>query len=376
MKKNSFKSAFSELYLISPVVYKAVLENIKNSGQGDLQELEKLNKNFLTDEGKPVLEQATESSTQIQSPNTTSIGTQQSSDSDIIETQTNPNHIANSQTTPIVDNFSQATQTVQDQNTQMTQTDNNQYAQSTQTLPLNTTSVSSQTTPNAENFSKEIQTTQPNYVTNSSQTMPDVQHTSQAIQTIPPPIPSVAPPTPSASIAVPLQKETQQIVDTQGSLNDSKKLYKCDYCTTQFTRLFSKQRHTKNIHGITTARKRKSENSAMPQKESKIKKTTPMQKSQIPRPVGGVIALAKNRNAVKRPIGQGDSKIPRLIKRKIFKDQILPKNIDTKLKRKTSNKPLEPEVPVEEKRPDRGAKRKAKDQMKKSTKKRKSFQNW
>ena len=70
MKKNSFKSAFSELYLISPVVYKAVLENIKNSGQGDLQELEKLNKNFLTDEGKPVLEQATESSTQIQSPNT------------------------------------------------------------------------------------------------------------------------------------------------------------------------------------------------------------------------------------------------------------------------------------------------------------------
>ena len=88
MKKNSFKSAFSELYLISPVVYKAVLENIKNSGQGDIQELEKLNKNFLTDEGKPILEQTTESSTQIQSPNTTSIGTQQSSDSGIIETQT------------------------------------------------------------------------------------------------------------------------------------------------------------------------------------------------------------------------------------------------------------------------------------------------
>ena len=389
MKKNSFKSAFSELYLISPVVYKAVLENIKKSGGGGLQELEKLNKNFLMEEGKPVLEQA-----QIQAPGSTSIGTQQSADTVSVEND--------SQTTPIVDGFSQATQTTQDQNTQMTQTDINQNAQTTQTMPLNTSSISSQTTPNPEifskaiqttqpsyatnfsqttpnvqNFSKEIQTTQPSYVTNTTQTTPDVQKFSQAT-TLPPTPPT--PPTPQiAPVAV--QQENKQIANAsmQESINDSKKSYQCDYCATKFTRLFSKQRHTRNIHGNAenrSTRKRMAVNSALPKKELKIKKTTSALKSRIPRPVNGVIALAKNKNAVKRSITQGESKIPRLIKRKIFKDKTMQKNENSKLKRKRIAEPADSEIPVKKNRLSRGIKRKTNDELKNSAKKRKVFENW
>lgn len=384
MKKNSFKSSFSELYLISPVVYKAVLENIKKSGGGNLQELEKLNKNFLADEGEPVLEQGADLPIQTEASNS-------------IDTQTNSNPITNpsgSQTSPIVDDFSQATQTTQNQNMQMTQTPPNHeiFSKGVQTDQPNYVTHSVQTTPNEQKISKGVQTDQPNYVTNSAQTTPNVQNFSKEVQTTQPSystnttqttpdVQTATPPLPSLTSTPQLEKEKQQIANSNGLevVNTSKKLYPCDYCDTKFTRLFSKQRHTKNIHGISKnqpTRKRKAEISVFPENKLKVRKTASQLKSQIPRPINGVIALAKNKNAVKKPVFQGKSKIPRLIKRKIFKDETLPKNLNTKVRKKRNVEPTNSGISEQKKETNRGLKRKKTDDLKKSTKKRKTFENW
>ena len=375
MKKNSFKSAFSELYLISPVVYKAVIENIKKSGGSELQDLEKLNKSFLTDgRDKSVLEQTTDSPIQTQVSNAENTGIQESPGISSVEMQTKPTPINNStfsQTLPVIDEISEATQTSQDQNnrmtltnqnqnSQMTQTNQNQNFQSTQTTPLNVSSVGSQTFFNPEMKSTAVQTTQPNNIANSTQTTQ-----TPTSSTPPTPLTPPTPPSPQASLATstvsgppPAQISLEQ---------NSKKTYQCDQCSAKFTRLFSKQRHAKNIHGITekkSNRKRKAttDDSPLPKKQQKLKKPPKKLESRIPRPENGIIALAKNKSAVKRPTPKGKSKIPRLIKRNIFKDETFQRD-NAKVKRKISNEPLELQ------KPNRGLKRKKNDDLKNPSKK-------
>ena len=109
-------------------------------------------------------------------------------------------------------------------------------------------------------------------------------------------------------------------------------------------------------------------------KESRIEKKLKI-KSRIPRPINGVIALGKNKGVVKKPITQGNSKIPRLITRKIFKDEPS-KKINSKLNRKRSTEPLDSKVQPKENKPNRGVKRKKDDDLKGHSKKRKTFESW
>ena len=384
MKKNSFKSAFSELYLISPVVYKAVIENIKKSGGDQLKELEKLNKNYLINGDRSVLEQPTNLTSPTQ-PANTDTNTQISPETSNIDTQTMLNPIIDptlSQRDSLVDGFSQTNQMNMDQHNQTTQTTPSVSSISSQTDPkpemtLATTqtvqptksvsSISSQTNPKPEMNLASTQTVQPLKQTNTTQTTLQVPQFSESTQS-----------STSPSIITPSPIKTKDLT-VEKSLDDLKKIYKCDYCSSGFTRLFSKQRHVKNIHGSikkNVTRKRKAEGiiSSLPAKESKIEKFTKI-KSRIPRPKDGIIALAKNKNVVKRSITQGNSKIPRLIKRKIFKDE--PGNVsNSKLKRKKIVESQNSETQPKANTSNRGIKRKKEDQLQNHSKKRKTFPNW
>ena len=399
MNKQSFKRGYSEFFLISKPVYEIILKNLKD--KGDIDQIEKMNKDYLysSNHSIPIPSKKKEDIIQTDSSNTSNIGMQTSIEKPISEVQTEDLSIQtnqpmksdqsiqstpkmNSQSTQAnIINTHQSTQTNQNQNVIPTQTNisQNMNSQSTQSNIIND-HQSTQTNQN------DILST-PTKTNVSQENIRDENHSQ--IQNIPiiqrDPFTYQPQPYQTQNNLNSAQTTTQINTDAKENSN-TKSFYKCDYCTSGFTRLFSKNRHMKNIHGMKNRNIRKRINSKeKTQFNSKIPKLSLTKKSQlkskIPRPIKNFKHKTDTSSKKKVDLGILKSKIPRLIPQKFFKktekQDTSPKR-GVKRKNEIDNQSIKrkkPEIKIPDENLRRGTKRK-KDIHYQSKKKRKTFENW
>ena len=328
MNKSTFKKSYTQFHIITKPIYEIILKQLKD--KGEINELEKLNKNFLMNNLNPVASNNTTSITSEQLPVTMPDNTDT-----VIQHTTPPEAI--SDTKNQIDPVYPSAQT----SSVGTQIDPFVSTQSTQTIQ-------------PKSVSQSTQTIQPKSVPQSTQSIqtPSMNNLSAKSGSI------QAPNIPPKTIRT--------------------RKYQCDYCEKVFTTSFAKKRHSNNFHRRIPLPLPLEERNILQKLNKERKDRT---KSRIPRPIKKELSNKAKEQTIKPiPIKKNEtnrvkSRIPVPIK-KIFKN--IDKEKDSRMKRKRRRvEEIDSEIPLKQLKTTLGVKRKRKDDEKTlMPPKKRKFQDW